>query len=175
MQSMENDIARRHVTIDTSPVVPVAVQPWVPAKAREALRVRERHLAVVRRERATTAPTRWHLANAWSAEDRRRARQLAVAGLMVAAALPVILWHRLLAETFTGLRLNLAYLLSSLTPWALIAAGVALLVPVAYSTGLSPEDPLHPRARNAYRAWGPVLYLLGVCLVTQVAEIAGRG
>ena len=60
---------------------------------------------------------------------------------------------------------------SELSPWLLLAAGVAFLVPVAISTGRSPESRLYPRARWSSIAWGTSVYLLGVILAVEVSTV----
>jgi len=45
-------------------------------------------------------------------------------------------------------------------------------VPVVLSIGRRPESRLYPRSRQAYAAWGVVLYLLGMLLASQVGQIA---
>jgi hypothetical protein len=45
-------------------------------------------------------------------------------------------------------------------------------VPVLFSIGRRPGSRLYPHARNAYAGWGISLYLLGIALATQVAQIA---
>ncbi len=61
--------------------------------------------------------------------------------------------------------------LLAVTPWALIVLGLLFLVPVALSAGRDPESRWYPRARNAYAGWGISLYLLGVILGSQVAQL----
>jgi len=53
----------------------------------------------------------------------------------------------------------------------MLLAGLAFLVPVALSSGLSPESRLYPRARRAYIGWGTVLYLIGIALTLQMVEV----
>jgi hypothetical protein len=89
-------------------------------------------------------------------------------GLMV---LPVALWHSLLGDILGRFRWSLSYAVSELSPWLLLLAGLAFLLPVAISAGRSPESKLYPRARRAYLGWGVVLYLLGLGLAVQVAEL----
>jgi hypothetical protein len=87
-----------------------------------------------------------------------RARPL-LAGLAVAALLPVLLWHRAIALVASDFRLELDYLVTGWTGYALIGLGLLLMLPAAVS---------NPRARNAYVGWGVSLYLLGAILASQV-------
>ena len=91
---------------------------------------------------------------------------------VAAAALPALLWHRVIADIASEFRLDLRYLISELSPWVLIAAGLAFSLPVALSAGRDPESRWYPRARNAYAGWGITLYLLGLALGSQVAQIS---
>jgi hypothetical protein len=69
-------------------------------------------------------------------------------------------------------RFELEYLVTGWTGYGLMALGLLFLVPVVVSIGRSPESRLYPRSRNAYVAWGLTLYLLGILLASQVAQIA---
>ena len=102
---------------------------------------------------------------------RRRARLLAITGLVSAITLPVLLWHGVVAGIASQFRLDLHYLLTEWSPWLLIVAGLGFGIPVAWSAGRDPESRWYPRSRNAYAGWGVTLYLLGVVLAAQVAQI----
>ena len=104
--------------------------------------------------------------------DRRTARLVGFAGFICAAALPIVLWHRAIEIIATDFRLELGYLVTGWTAYALIAAGLLFGVPVVLSIGRRPESRLYPRSRHAYAAWGAVLYLLGMLLASQVGQIA---
>jgi hypothetical protein len=91
--------------------------------------------------------------------------------LLLLVFLPLAIWHALLADVLDSFHLAWDYFIGELTPWFLLLAGIAFLVPVAASAGLHPENPRYPRARKAYASWGVVLYLLGVILMMPVAEI----
>ena len=84
---------------------------------------------------------------------------------------PLALWHRVLSDILRSFHPNFTYLVAELSPWLLLATGVAFLVPVAVSAGRSPESRLYPRARRAYIAWGTVVYLLGLILAVEVGEV----
>jgi hypothetical protein len=101
----------------------------------------------------------------------RTARLVGAAGFLLAAALPFVLWGHVIAGIASEFRVDLHYLLSEWTPWTLIVVGLLFLVPVAWSAGRDPESKWYPRARNAYAGWGITLYLLGVALASQVAQI----
>lgn len=103
---------------------------------------------------------------------RRRAQWTGAAGFLLAATLPWLLWHDLIALIAAEFRLDVHYLLAEWLPWLLIAFGILFLVPVVLSAGRDPGSRLYPRARNAYAGWGITLYLLGVLLAVQVAQIA---
>jgi hypothetical protein len=103
--------------------------------------------------------------------NRKQAQLLGAFGLLGAAALPWMLWRRAIREIFGQFRVDVHYLVSELTPWVLIAVGLLFLLPVALSAGRDPDSRWYPRARNAYAAWGITLYLLGLGLGSQVAQI----
>ena len=92
---------------------------------------------------------------------------------MLAAVMPVVLWHRPMAMIAEDFRLEFEYLVTGWTAYALIALGLLCFVPVVISIGRRPDSRLYPRSRGAYVAWGVSLYTLGIMLATQVAVIAG--
>lgn len=104
--------------------------------------------------------------------SRRHAQLVGAAGFVAAALLPFALWHRAISIVASDFRLELEYLVTGWTAYGLIALGLLFLVPVVVSIGRTPESRLYPRSRNAYIAWGLTLYLLGIMLATQVAQIA---
>ena len=87
------------------------------------------------------------------------------------AAVPLILWHRVLSDVLASFQWSLSYVAAELGPWLLLAGSITLLVPVAISSGLEPESRFYPRARRAYFMWGVVLYLLGGLLVIQMYDL----
>ena len=95
-------------------------------------------------------------------------------GFSAAAILPVVLFHRVVEILARQPRWEFHYLTGWL-PWALLAGGLAFLLPVAWSAGMSPESRWFPRARTAYAGWGITLYLLGFLLAWQVARIQAVG
>jgi hypothetical protein len=100
----------------------------------------------------------------------RRQRQLVgLFGFSLAALLPILLWHRAIGVVASDFRLDLGYLVTGWLGYALIALGLLLMVPVAFSAGRRPDSRLYPRMRNAYMGWGVSLYLLGCAVATQVA------
>lgn len=94
-------------------------------------------------------------------------------GFLVAALLPIVLWHHAIALVATDFRLEFDYLVTGWTAYALIAGGLLFFLPVVLSIGRSRESRLYLHARNAYIGWGVTLYVLGVALASQVAQIAG--
>jgi hypothetical protein len=96
---------------------------------------------------------------------------LAFAGLLGLLGFPMAVWHSQIIDVMTSFHWSLNYFVSELTPWLLMLAAVAFLVPVAVSAGRTPQSRLYPRARRAYIAWGTVLYLLGCILAVELAEI----
>ena len=74
-----------------------------------------------------------------------------------------------IAEEF---RLDLEYLVTGWSAYALIALGLLFFLPVVISIGRRPDSRLYPRSRAAYAGWGASLYTLGILLAAQVAVIA---
>lgn len=100
-----------------------------------------------------------------------RRRTAACGWLVLLVCAPLLLWHRVLSDILVSFNWSFSYLVSELSPWFLLLAGVAFLVPVAVSVGRSPESRLYPRSRRTYMAWGTVVYLLGLALTVQLAEV----
>ena len=100
------------------------------------------------------------------------ARAAAAAGFVAAAALPAVLWHRVIADIASQFRLEPAYLVTGWTCWTLMALGLACLVPPAVEAWRDPTHRFHRRGTGAWYGWGVTLYLLGFALATQVAQIA---
>ncbi len=98
---------------------------------------------------------------------------MGLAGFLAAAALPGVLWHSSISAIASDFRLELEYLVTGWTGYALIGLGLLFFLPVLVSIGHSPESRLYPRSRNAYAGWGVSLYLLGVILASQVAAVTG--
>lgn len=101
----------------------------------------------------------------------RQAQAVGLCGFLVAALLPVVLWHRAMGIIASDFRLELEYLVTGWTGYSLIGLGLLFLVPVVLSIGRTPASRLYPRSRNAYAAWGIVLYMLGIALASQVAVV----
>ena len=103
---------------------------------------------------------------------RRQARWLGAASFVLAAVFPVAAFHGVIEMLAKQPRFEFHYLTGWL-PWALLAAGLLFLVPVTWSAGMDPDSRWFPRARAAYAGWGVSLYLLGLFLAWQVANIQG--
>jgi hypothetical protein len=101
--------------------------------------------------------------------SRREKQLVGLVGFLGAAALPVVLWHRAIGVVASDFRLDLEYLVTGWTGYALIALGLLLVLPVALSAGRHPDSRLYPRSRNVYMGWGTSLYLLGLAVAAQVA------
>ena len=93
-------------------------------------------------------------------------------GFLLAAAMPVILWHRAMGLIAADFRFELEYLVTGWTAYVLIGLGLLFFIPVVVSIGRRPDSRLYPRSRGAYLGWGVSLYTLGIMLATQVAVIA---
>ncbi len=95
---------------------------------------------------------------------------VALAWVLTLTILPIALWHRVLNDIVASFNWSFSYA-AELSPWFLLLAGIAFLLPVAVSAGSNPESRLYPRARRAYMGWGSVLYLLGLALMLQMFEV----
>ena len=95
-----------------------------------------------------------------------------MAGLVAAAAIPVILFWDLLGKVAGTFEPSLDWLLTGASGFALMAAGVVIAIPVVLSIGRTPDHRLYPRSRGALAGWGVSLYLLGGMLLIQIGAIA---
>ena len=105
-------------------------------------------------------------------EGKRGERVIALLGLMVAGAVPFLLYRDLLADLSEGFALDFGYFAFGVSGFALIALGLLIALPVVLSIGRDPESRLYPRSRSALAGWGTSLYLLGTLLVIQIGAIA---
>src|SRR6188472_4148280 len=103
---------------------------------------------------------------------RRRARRIGAAGFAAGVALPVVLWHDVVAAIASEFRLDARYLLTGWTPWVLMVAGLCCLVPVVAEDWRKPDRRFYRPGTGAWFGWGITLYPLGFGLATQVAQIA---
>jgi hypothetical protein len=104
--------------------------------------------------------------------SRRRARRVGAVTFLLAAALPVVLWHGTVGAIAEDFRLELDYLVTGWSPWVLMALGLLCFVPVALRDAHDSERRFHRRGTGAWSGWGVTLYLLGFVLATQVSQIA---
>jgi hypothetical protein len=99
-------------------------------------------------------------------------RSIAACWFLLAAALPALAWHGVALKLASQFRFHLGYLLSAWSGFALMALGLICFVPVLLSVGSEPEGRLYPQRRAAFVAWGASLYLLGLALSVQVAQMS---
>ena len=102
----------------------------------------------------------------------RAERSLGLAGLIAAAAIPVVLFHDLLSDVASTFEPSLNWLLTGASGFALIFAGVIAVTPVVISIGRTPDSRLYPRSRGSLAGWGVSLYLMGAMLLIQIGAIA---
>jgi hypothetical protein len=105
-------------------------------------------------------------------DARRRARRAGAAGFVLAAALPVVLWHGTIDAIAADFRLEVDYLVTGWSPWLLMLAGLLCFIPVAVRDWRDPDRRFPGRGTGAWSGWGVTLYVLGFLLATQVAQIA---
>jgi hypothetical protein len=104
--------------------------------------------------------------------SRRRARRVGAVGFITAVALPIVLWHRVVADIAGEFRLDAKYLITGWSPWVLMALGLLCFVPVAVEDWRDPDRRFYRAGTGAWFGWAITLYLLGFALATQVAQIA---
>jgi hypothetical protein len=103
---------------------------------------------------------------------RRRARRTGAVGFAVALALPVVLWHRVVAAIASEFSCDARYLVTGWSPWVLMALGLACLAVAGAIDWRQRERRFYGSGSAAWVGWGVSLYLLGFALATQVAQIA---
>jgi hypothetical protein len=103
---------------------------------------------------------------------RRRARRTGAVGFAAAAALPLVLWHGVIADIAAQFRFDLSYLVTGWTPWVLMATGLCCFIPVWIADLRDRDRRFYTSGTGAWFGWGVTLYLLGFGLATQVAQIA---
>jgi hypothetical protein len=98
----------------------------------------------------------------------------AAAALAVFAAAPFYVFNHVVQDAATDFRVEFKYLLTGWGPWLLVVVGALCFVPVVVSIGRSAFSrwSLPPGIRTAYEVWGATLYILGVLLLTQTAQVA---
>jgi hypothetical protein len=103
---------------------------------------------------------------------RRRARRTGAVGFTAAIALPVLLWHDVVAAIASEFHLDVRYLVAGWSPWALMAAGLACLATAGIIDWRERDRRFYGPGSAAWVGWGLSLYILGFALATQVAQIA---
>jgi hypothetical protein len=103
---------------------------------------------------------------------RRRARRTGALGFLGALALPILLWHRVIAAIASEFHLDVRYLVAGWAPWALMAMGLLCLAVAGVIDWRERERRFYGPGSAAWVGWGLSLYILGFALATQVAQIA---
>src|SRR4051794_41629486 len=93
---------------------------------------------------------------------------------VAAAALPVLLWPRVIGDIASEFRFEPAYLLTGWTCWALMALGLLCLVPAAVADWRARRRRVFRRGTRAWDGWGLTLLLPWVALGTPVAARTDR-
>jgi hypothetical protein len=106
--------------------------------------------------------------------SKHKERALGVVGLVLAGAVPALVWHELLGQLLASFSLRVGYVVTGLSGFMLIALGLLVSLPVVLSIGLNPDSRLYPRSRGALAGWGISLYLMGLFLVAQIGAIAAN-
>jgi hypothetical protein len=103
---------------------------------------------------------------------RRRARRTGAVGFLLALAVPILLWHRVIAAIAADFHLDVRYLLTGWTPWTLMALGLVCLLIAGAIDWRARDRRFYGPGSAAWVGWGLSLYILGFALATQVAQIA---
>jgi hypothetical protein len=103
---------------------------------------------------------------------RRRARRTGAIGFAGALALPVALWHDVVAAIASEFHLDVRYLVAGWAPWVLMALGLVCLAIAGFIDWRERDRRFYGPGSAAWVGWGLSLYLLGFALATQVAQIA---
>jgi hypothetical protein len=105
---------------------------------------------------------------------RRRSERVGAVGVLVAAALPVVLWRHVIADLAEGMRgQRWTVVVAGWAPWALMVLGLACAIPVAIERWRTRDGRFYSQGAAAWTGWGVTLYILGFGLATQVAQIHG--
>jgi hypothetical protein len=105
-------------------------------------------------------------------EARRRARRTGAVGFLGALALPIVLWHRVIAAIASEFHLDVRYLVTGWAPWFLMAMGLLCLLVAGVIDWRQRERRFYGPGSAPWVGWGLSLYILGFALATQVAQIA---
>ncbi len=103
---------------------------------------------------------------------RRRARSTGAIGFVGALALPIALWHDVVAAIASEFHLDVRYLVTGWAPWVLMALGLVCLAIAGFIDWRERDRRFYGPGSAAWVGWGLSLYLLGFALATQVAQIA---
>jgi hypothetical protein len=105
-------------------------------------------------------------------EARRRAHRTGAVGFALALALPIVLWHGVVAAIASEFQLDARYLIAGWAPWFLMAAGLLCLLIAGAIDWRTRDRRFYGPGSGAWVGWGVSLYILGFALATQVAQIA---
>jgi hypothetical protein len=114
----------------------------------------------------------WDIAMSGDRAARQaRMLRLELTTLVVAAVVPILLWHDNVLATLSAFRWELAWF-TGLFPVALMVIGVLCYVPVVRYRARPADPRFYEPEPHAWQAWAVVLYTLGFCLSTQTAQLA---
>ena len=107
------------------------------------------------------------------ATRRRQGQVVGAAGVGLAALLPAVLWHDVVADV-ARLRTVDPTFVVGWAPWTLMIVGLLCAIPIVAEHLRDREHRFHRPGTGAWAGWGVTLYLLGFALATQVAQIHGK-
>ena len=107
------------------------------------------------------------------AAQRRRSQAVGAAGVVLAALLPVYLWHDVVADIAAASTAFDTALVVGFAPWTLMALGILCSIPIVVEHFRSRGGRFYRPGTGAWVGWGVSLYIMGFALATQVAQIHG--
>ena len=106
------------------------------------------------------------------ARERRNTQLVGAAGVVVAALLPLYLWHDVIADIASVGDRDLTTLIGW-TPWLLMLLGLLCVIPIVVEHVRNRGGRFYRPGSGAWVGWGVSLYLMGFALATQVAQLHG--
>lgn len=94
-------------------------------------------------------------------------------GVAIATALPIVLWHDVMADIARASDPRITVRVLGWAPWTLMTLGLLCAIPIAVEHWRSRGGRFHTVGTGAWQGWGVTLYLLGFALATQVAQLHG--
>jgi hypothetical protein len=109
-----------------------------------------------------------------TAAERRRSQLVGAFGVLLAALLPVYLWHDVVADIASVTAgLDTTTFVVGWAPWVLMVLGLLCTIPIVVEHIRTRDRRFYRPGTGAWVGWGVSLYIMGFALATQVAQIHG--